>query len=251
MAEPEASLLSAEPAVENSEQTTPWYPQEYAEKVTQKGWKEPPDVVKSYFELEKSMGSRLKMPTPESSAEEIRAFYQKTGCPENPEGYEIPVVEGAEPFRNENVENNLRMIAHAEGVSKQAFEKIVKGYYDQVVADTQASREQGENELKQELGGKYEEELAIGRRFANECSDEFRQLLDSSGLGNSPIFVKEFIALGKKITSDQLVQGQLSGESIEGEYKPAYSTSPEMYATGDDEDSVKARAWFKARGHTY
>ena len=250
MAESETSLLS-ETQVDNSQQVTqPWYGEENKELVETKGWKTGDDAVNSYRDLEKSMGSRLKMPTPESSAEEIRAFYQKTGCPENPEGYEIPVVEGAEQFRNENIENNLKQIAHAEGVSKQAFESIVKGYYDQLLADTQASRTKGEAALRQELGAKYDEELAIGRRFCDTCSDEFRKLLDDSGLGNSPIFIKEFIAKGKQTMADTLIRGT-EGERKEGDYVPQYKDSPDMYATGDDDESKKARAWFEKRGHKY
>lgn len=249
MAESEQSLLSAEAATENSEQVTQWYGEEYKELVSAKGW-DANGFLKSYKELEGSLGSRAKLPTPESSAEEIRAFYQKTGCPENPDGYEVPVVEGAEAFRNENVENNLKAIAHEQGVSKQAFESIVKGYYDQILADTQASREQGEAALRQELGVKYDEEMVVARRFCEECSDEFRELLETSGLGNSPVFVKEFINLGRKTMSDTIVKGNTDGETKDG-YVPRYKDSPEMYATGEGEESVKAREYFKARGHAY
>ncbi len=249
MPETETSLLS-ETQVDNSQQAATWYGEENKELVETKGWKTGDDAVNSYRDLEKSMGGRLKMPTPESSAEEIRAFYQKTGCPENPEGYEIPVVEGAEQFRNENIENSLKLIAHAEGVNKQAFEHIVKGYYDQLLADTQASRTQGETALKQELGAKYDEELAIGRRFCDTCSDEFRKLLDDSGLGNSPIVIKEFIAKGKQTMADTLIRGT-EGERKEGDYKPQFTADANFYANGEDEESKKARAWFEARGHTY
>ena len=241
----EATLISPQP-----ETTSSWYGEESADLVSKKGWKTPDDALKSYSELEKMSSGRVKMPTPESSAEEIRAFYQKTGCPENPEGYEIPEVEGAESFRNENVENSLKAIAHAEGVSKQAFEAIVKGYYDQLAADVQASRQQGEATLKQELGDKYDEELKIGQRFAASCSDEFRELIDSSGLGNSPVFIKEFIAKGKQTLNDTLIKGDVSGDKEAG-FVPQYKDSPEMYSSGEDEDSKKARAYFENRGHKY
>ena len=251
MAEPEGGLLTTPDVAEgNQEQTTQWYSDEYKELVETKGWDDPNKFLGSYKELEKGMGGRLKMPTPESSAEEIRAFYQKTGCPENPDGYEITAPEGSELFRNEGVENSLKQIAYDQGVSKQAFESIVKGYYDQLNADAQANREQGEAALKQELGGKYEEEMTIARRFCEECSDEFRELLDSTGLGNSPIFAREFIRLGKKITSDTLIQGEGSGDKVEG-YTPQYKDSPEMYSTAEGEEGEKARAYFKARGHKY
>jgi len=254
MSETEAAggdtLLSSELATTSIESYVGADNMEWATSKGIKSVEDLPKLIGSHRELEKMSSGRVKMPTPESSAEEIRAFYQKTGCPENPEGYEVPPVEGAEAFRNENIENSLKQIAHAEGVSKQAFEHIVKGYYDQLLADTQASREQGETALKQELGAGYDESMTIARRFCEECSDEFRELLDSSGLGNNPIFVKEFINLGKKTASSPIIKGDSSGDTEKG-YVPQYATSPEMYASGEDDESKQAREYFIARGHKY
>jgi hypothetical protein len=245
MPEIEESLLS--PDIEAP--PTSWYSETNKELVTKKGWKTGDDALKSYTELERSLGSRVKMPSPESSAEEIRAFYQKTGCPENPEGYEIKeVAEGA--VRDEISENELKKIAYQNGVSKQAFESIVKGYYDNQAAQLQQGRIQGEKQLREELGTKYDAELTIGKRFCAECSDEFKNLLETTGLGNSPIIVKEFIRLGKKTMSDTLIKGDTSGDK-EGEYVPKFKDSPSMYASGEDEDSKKARAYFESRGHKY
>ena len=240
----EGSLLSPEPVT-----TSAWYSDEYKGVVEQKGWKEPTDVLKSYTELEKTMGGRLKMPTPESSAEEIRAFYQKTGCPENPDGYEIQVAEDAARFRDEAAENELKGVAHQMGVSKQAFEAIVSKYYEHMASQVAAGAAAGERVLREELGAGYDEGLAVAQRFAGSCSSEFMELMDTTGLGNNPIIIKEFMNLGKKTMSDNLIKGT-PGDGEAG-YKPQYSTSPEMYASGEDEESVKARAYFTAKGHKY
>jgi len=240
----EGSLLTPEPTTTSED----WYG-EYKGVVEQKGWKSPADAIKSYTELEKTMGGRLKMPTPESSAEEIRAFYQKTGCPENPDGYEIQVGEEAARFRDEATENELKGVAHQMGVSKQAFEAIVGKYYEHMATQVAAGAAAGEKTLREELGAGYDEGLAVAQRFAGSCSDEFMQLMDSTGLGNNPIIIKQFIDLGKKTMNDSLIKGQ-AGDGEPG-YKPQYSTSPEMYATGEDEESTKARAYFTAKGHKY
>ena len=247
MEEPTESLLAE---AGNSNETTQWYSDNYKEVVEKKGWKTGDDALKSYTELEKSMGARVKMPTPESSAEEIRAFYQKTGCPENPDGYEIKVSEEIPAFlRNEDIENDLKKIAHAEGISKQGFETIVSKFYERQNEMVQHSRQQGEAKLKEEWSTKYPEELEIAKRFCNECSDEFKQLLEQSGLGNNPLFIKEFNRLGKKTMSDSLIRGS-QGDN-EPAYEPKYKSSPAMYATGEDEESKKAREYFKARGFKY
>jgi len=248
--EPQGSLVTEGTQTETT--PTAWYGEESKKIVETKGWKTPDDVIKGYTELEKTVGGRVKMPTPESSAEEIRAFYQKTGCPENPDGYEIIVPEEMAGMRDEGIESVIKQIAYDQGVSKQAFESIVRGYYEKVNADLIASREAGEKALKEELGDKYDTEVGIAQRFCKEaCSQEFRDLLESSGLGNNPVFVKEFIGLGKKTMADTLIKGSAAGDADEDSYTPQYKTSPEMYASGEDEESKKARAWFEARGHKY
>ncbi len=252
MAEPvQDSLLGAEP-VGNSPEPTQWYGEGSKEIVETKGWQTADDVIKGYTELEKTVGGRVKMPTPESSAEEIRAFYQKTGCPENPEGYEIAVPEEMAGMRDEGIESAIKQIAYDQGVSKQAFESIVKGYYDKINADMQAGRNAGEKALKEEFGDKYDEQVGIAQRFCKEaCSQEFRDLLEASGLGNNPVFVKEFISLGRKTMADTLIKGTVSGDASKDEYTPQYTADAAFYANGEDDESKKARAWFEARGHKY
>ncbi len=248
MAENEAqeSLLVADKPVE----TTSWYGEENKEVVERCGWKTPDDAIKSYRENEKMNSGRVKMPTPESSAEEIRAFYQKTGCPENPEGYEVTAPEEVSKLRDEGIENAMKVIAHEQGVSKQAFEKIVNGYYERLADDLRVGREAGETALKQELGDKYDESLKIAQRFCETCSDEFRTLLEQTGLGNNPIFIKEFIEKGKQTMSDTLVKGTQDGDKTEDK-KIRYPNSPEMYASGEDDESKEGRAYHEARGHKY
>jgi len=235
---------------EPSTTTEQWYGDEYKEVVAKKGWKAPTDALKSYVELEKTFSGRVKMPTPESSAEEIRQFYQKTGCPENPDGYEIQVPEEVAALRDEAAESELRKVAHEMDVSKQAFEAIVGKYYGQMANQMVQSRVQGETALKEEFGDKYDENVKIAQRFAGNCSEEFRELMEKTGMGNNPIIIKEFINLGKKTMSDSLIKGE-QGSSAEEAFVPSHQNSPDMYKHGEDEYSVKARAYFSARGHKY
>lgn len=240
------TLISPQP------ETTPkaWYGDENKNLVETKGWASADDALKSYTELEKTFSGRVKMPTPESSAEEVRAFYQKTGCPENPEGYEIKdLPEGV--VRNEEMEKWARQRLYEGGASKQLGEGIIRGFYEQNAAFLAAGRQAGEKALKEELGDKYDAEIAIAQRLCKTCSEEFQHIMVQTGLGNNPIILKEFIALGKKTLSDTLIKGEAEGNKEEGGYVPTYKGSPEMYATGEDEESKKARAYFEARGYKY
>ncbi len=233
-------------------ETTSWFSEENAEVVKRCGWKNPNDAIQGYRGLEKDYSGRVKMPSPESSAEEIRAFYQKTGCPENPEGYEVAgIPETVEQFRDENIEGAMKQIAYEQGVSKQAFESIVKGYYERLAADLQQSKTQGEQALKEQHGDKYGEVVTIANRFFDTCSEEFCALVKKSGLANHPVFINEFLAKGKQIMADTLIKGTQGDGKEEGGYVPKYKDSPDMYSTGEDEESVKARAYFVNRGHKY
>ena len=245
--EPQGDLLNSG----NQAETTPqWYGEESKELVENKGWKTADDALKSYGELEKTMGSRVKMPSPESSADEIRAFYQKTGCPENPDGYELTVPEGLEGMRDEGLEGVLKGVAHEQGVSKQAFEQIVGKYYEAMNEQMQQSREQGETALKQEFGEAYTENVEIANRFFDTCSEEFCSLVKDSGLANNPVFIKEFLNKGKQTMADTIIKGDVNGNVEEG-YKPAYPDSPSMYATADGPEGEKARAYFVSKGHKF
>lgn len=237
---------------EISQTETTWFGEENKELVAQRGWKSGDDAISSYRELEKSYSGRVKMPSPESSAEEIRAFYQKTGCPENPEGYEVTGLPEDMPdfIRNEETEKALKQIAYDTGVSKQAFEAIVKGFYEKADADIRANRLQGEKDLREEHGDKYEEVVNIAGRFFDTCSPEFCELVKATGLANHPVFINEFNNKGKQTMADVLVKGT-GGEPAKDAYVPEYKDSPEMYKSGEDEDSVKSRAYFEARGHKY
>jgi hypothetical protein len=249
MAEPEGDLLTAEAPADNQTQTTQWYPEEYQDVVKNKGW-DASGFLKSYTELEKSMGSRVKLPTEESTAEEINAFYKKTGRPDTPDGYEIQVPEELDSYRDEDLENAIKAEAYERGVSKQALEAIVGKYYEQINANMAASREQGERQLKEEFGAQYDQNITIADRFFGTCSPEFVDLCKNMGLANNPVFIKEFYNKGKQTMSDNLIKGT-QGDSVEKGYKPAYPDSPDMYRSGDDEDSKKARAYFEARGYKY
>lgn len=255
MAEPEeGNLLTADPP----QTTQPWHSSAYDELVEKKGWKGGDDALQSYNELETALGSRVKLPTPESSAEEISTFYKRLGCPENPDAYELEKPELPEGMTyDEAFEKAIRSIAYDEGLTKNQMHALHKAFneyqvnkHNNFTAEMQRTREEGERLLKEGWGADYGKNLETAKRACQELGgDDFVTLLVESGLGNNPVMVKTFFGIGKKILSDTLIKGQ--GVKGEEGYKPQYPNSPEQYATGDDEESKKARAYFEARGHTY
>jgi hypothetical protein len=248
MDEAQGDLLTAEAS---QAEATSWYSDEHRDLVTRCGWKDPNDAVKSYRELEKSASGKIKMPTPASSAEEIRAFYQKTGCPENPDGYTFTIPETVEEYRDKEMESAIRQLAFDAGGKKQTIEAVVNGYYQKLADDFKRSKEEGEKELRAEFGDGYDEALATAERFFGECSSEFCSLIKRAGLASNPIVIREFLSKGKQMLSDTLVKGDGGGDNKE-EYVPKNENSPQMYATMEGEEGEKARAWFtKNKGYKY
>lgn len=70
--------------------------------VTAKGWKDPQGLAESAYNLEKLIGFEkagrtLVIPKDDATPEEVKAYHAKLGVPDSPEGYKLPVPEGADP----------------------------------------------------------------------------------------------------------------------------------------------------------
>ncbi len=243
-----ATIVTDSPSTE----VTPWHSEEQREFVETKGWKEGSAAIQSYIDLEKSQGGRVKIPTDQSSKEELEAFYSSTGRPDAPEGYEIKDVPG-NVSRDEDAENALRVVAHELGCPKATFEAIVKNFYQRQSEQLIASRTEGEALLKEEWQTNYDANVEIATRACKELGgEEFMKALDQTGFGNLPAFIKTFHNIGLKMLDDKIIKGLPSGGNDEDkDWKPKSPNSPEMYATGDDEEAIKSRKFFTDKGHVY
>jgi hypothetical protein len=237
-----------------------WYSDEHADLVTQQGWKGASDVLRDYSELQKSASGKVKLPTEESSAEEISAFYDKIRGVENAEGYEMPRPELPEGMTyDENFEKAIRDIAFEAGISKAQLKKLSEAYnkyqieqFNTVTAELTKTYDEGQNALKAEWKDDYDANLEVAKRACRELGgDDFVALLESNKLGNNPVFIKTFHNIGLKILNDTLIQGTQGGGDKKDQYRPQYPDSPEMYATDTSPEGEKARLYFTQRGHVY
>lgn len=245
---------------EKEQESQSWYSEEQKELVEKQGWKGPTDVVRDYGELLKSASAKIKMPTPESSAEEISNFYARMGRPENPEGYEIDRPELPEGMAyDENFENTMRGIAHEIGITKAQMKNLVNAYNEYQIerfntesAELTKTYEEGKAALQSDWKEDYKANLEVAKRACRELGGEdFVALLEENKIGNNPIFVKTFYNIGTKILNDTLIKGTQGGGEEKEEYKPAYPDSPEMYANDTSPEGEKARLYFTKRGHIY
>lgn len=247
-----------------------WYPDEYKELVSQRGWGAD-GFLKSYTELEKAMSTRVKIPTDESTSEEKSAFYTRLGRPDTPDGYTMPNLPEGKSF-DESLVGGMKTMAFEEGWTGSQWDKAVERYLaiekqgaEAKEAEDARAQEETDRELKELWHADHPKRLEVARRamrdlvkdnVVNGASDNlaerFKTLIEDSGLGDDSVFIQGMEQMGSKMLDDTLVksEGQVKDGTGEG-YVPSHPNSPAMYANGEDEESKKARAYFEKRGHHY
>lgn len=153
------------------------------------------------------------------------------GAPESyqfelPEGYELnaEVAGEFEAYARElNLPQDKAQAAVSMGVKlvESAMAKQAEAYTQQVAA----WREEVTND--KEIGGPaLAENLSYAARVLDTYAPDLRAVLDETGLGNHPAFVKAFVKIGKAISEDRLVGGaqQAPGSALD----PAAKLFPTM-----------------------
>lgn len=124
-----------------------------------------------------------------------------------PEGYELNAEVGEE-FSAYAKELNLsqdkaqvavnmgvKLIESFQAKQLEAFQKQQQLWRDEVVND-------------KEIGGQQlNENLSYAAKVLDTYAPDLRQVLNDTGLGNHPAFVKAFVKIGKAISEDRLVGG--------------------------------------------
>lgn len=153
------------------------------------------------------------------------------GAPENyefelPEGYELnqEVTEEFTAYARElNLPQDKAQAAVSMGVKllESAQAKQAEAYAQQV----SAWRNEVTND--KDIGGPaLAENLSYAAKVLDTYAPDLRAVLDETGLGNHPAFVKAFVKIGKAISEDRLVGGaqQAPGAALD----PAAKLFPTM-----------------------
>ena len=181
--------------------------------------KTPQDITKALIELKTSTKGMVKIPTDESTPEEMTAFFQKLGCPETPEGYELSkeLPEGLE--FSEEMFSGFTQVAQATGITQKQAKAIYEFYNNksQEVAGTlgekiaqtyKKSKEDGVVALQKEWGTDYKDNLDQAVKMGNTfLSAETKQYLNASKLGNHPALIKDFYKLSQQVGGAQMRGG--------------------------------------------
>ncbi len=123
-------------------------------------------LSKSYQELQSRMGNSVRIPQEGSTAEEVRAFYQKMGMPESPSGYKVP--EGYEDSFKD-----FQEIAHNANLTQQQFQSMAQ-MQEKMAEDQHKSLEESRLRIQSKWGDNYElsNEVASGAIEALRSNSE-------------------------------------------------------------------------------
>jgi hypothetical protein len=221
-----------------------WRPEELRGEKTLEKFKDPGSLAKSYIELEKRLGTAINVPKEDAKPEEWEAFYRKIGKPEKVEEYGVTKPEDMPPgvSWNDELTQNFLTWAHTAGLNKTQVKTIINAWNQQEGAKAHAmTKEIGAQiaKLKESSGDQFTGRIELGIRgieklMPGEDGIKFKELMDSTGLGNHPLILKYAYAVGNMLKEDGYILGDGSGgamsrdnikskiDAINGDPKHAY-----------------------------
>lgn len=176
------------------------------------------DLGKSYLELQKKMGSAIKVPGADAKPEDWDKIYTTLGRPEKPEGYEFTkqtLPEGVNA--DTELEVAAKSWAHKAGLhprqAQALYDEFSKFQMDRI-AKFNGERTAGVEAIKKEWGADFDKNIGLAQRAVIEVEKQLgveagtlKAELDATGLGNSPTLIKHFASLGSKTAESPLILG--------------------------------------------
>ena len=182
--------------------------------ISDKGWKSPQDMFKSYQEVEKFASNKISIPKADD-AEAWKKLDAKLGCPETIEGYELTdVAEVDKPYLDDFKKAALETGMRPNQV--KAMYDFYKGRQDQITEAFNAQVEKDKEAIKSEWGDDYSKNEELMRRGVAVLG------LNEDLLTNIEVSIgtKAFMELGKRLgeaISEDTAKGLGGGATISEE----------------------------------
>jgi hypothetical protein len=177
----------------------------------------------SYVELQKLVGSRVKVPTDDSTEEDVNSFYNQIGRPESPDKYSIDLPSDSYP--QEVIQSFLKE-AHASGLTNKQAQSAIN-FYNTIETDGQINSDaamqqakvDAESALKKEWGpSEYAKELAVSRRAFNRfADDDLKAFVNETGVTNNVAMIKFLNRIGKAFSEPDMGGAGKDSGSIDGD----------------------------------
>ena len=211
-------------------------------------------LAKSYINATKMIGQdKVAVPNENSTEDQWNEVYTKLGRPESADKYQLNAKTDVVPI-DENAIKTFAETSHKLGLNnKQAqgileyYKSMMEGSAQQSKVDTETAQAQAEQQLRQEWGKTFEENVkkAGSVAKANLGVDVLdMQLKDGTRLGDHPDIIKGFAKIADMMSEDTIVATESEnvdqGKDIEQEISRIMNdrTGPYWNKTHPDHDKI-------------
>lgn len=149
----------------------------------------------------------------------------ETAVPTSVEGYDFDKdIDATTDTLTAELRTQFKEKALELGLTNEAAKKLFSWYSESMGKSAESTKEAIANQqketvelLKKEWGPKYDGNINRAVSFVNQhFSEETKKLLNETGLGDNPVFIKQIAEVAKKFTSeDTVIVTQSSFESPE------------------------------------
>ena len=172
-------------------------------------------LAKSYINATRMIGSdKVVIPNQNSTEDQWNEVYSKLGRPESPDKYKFDVKSEVIPF-DDNAIKQYADNVHKLGLNNKQAQGILEFYKNsmeqsakQSQIDMETAREQSQQQLRQEWGRSYDDNLkkasAVAKANLNPQILDM-QLKDGSRLGDNPEIIKGFAKIANLLSEDSMV----------------------------------------------
>jgi len=204
------NLIDTTPEVTEDNWQSQHLPEDLRENDTLSKFKDVGALGTSYLELQKMVGSRVKVPSEDATEEDLNNFYNQLGRPEASDKYELNIPDTS--YDQNRIKAFLDQ-AHASGLTNKQAQAAIDFYHNMEVdgqVNTEASMQQAkldaETALKKEWGpNEYAKNLAVSRRAFNRfADDDLKQFVNDTGVTNNVAMIKFLHRIGSAFNEPAL-----------------------------------------------
>ena len=191
-------------------------------------------LAKSYINATKMIGQdKVAVPNKNSTEDQWNEVYDKLGRPESPDKYALDIKSDVVPLDNGAVKQFAEN-AHKLGLSnKQAqgvlefYKNSMEGTAQQSKVDTETAQVQAEQELRQEWGREFENNVKKAGALAKaNINSDILDLELKSGIrvGDHPELIKGFAKIASMMSEDKIVSPESDSASKSADIESEIST---------------------------
>lgn len=193
-----------------------------------KGWKSPAEIVKSYAEIEQTMGrDKIAMPLKDKDGnfdpQGVRGVLDRLGVPKDPKEYsfdkEVQIAEGS-GLRTDQLEA-FKPIAHKYGLLPSQFKgimsefvKIVNLGHDSLTKEKAEKYNTAVATLRQKWGLAYESKAALANQVLKMFGGKDLGAEVAQKYANDPHVIELLATIGEGLSEEQLQTTNMSSSIL-------------------------------------